>query len=58
VVGTSWVEAHLPQGHYGTPQDLAGMAVYLASPASNYATGQTFPVDGGFLAGNPWCKVE
>ena len=53
-----WVEAHLPQGHYGTPRDLAGLAVYLASPASDYTTGQTFPVDGGFLAGNPWCKVE
>jgi 2-deoxy-D-gluconate 3-dehydrogenase len=53
-----WVEDHLPQGHYGTVADLAGMAVYLASPASDYATGQTFPVDGGFLAGNPWPALE
>ena len=50
-----WVEAHLPVGHFGTPGDLAGLAVYLASPASDYTTGQVFAVDGGFLAGNPWC---
>src|SRR5918997_657853 len=49
-----WVEAHLPQGHYGSVDDLAGMALYLASPASDYTTGLTFPVDAGFLAGNPW----
>ena len=49
-----WVETHLPQGSYGTVEDLAGMALYLASPASDYTTGQTFPVDAGFLAGNPW----
>lgn len=52
-----WVEAHLPIGHYGVPSDLAGLAVYLASSASDYTTGQTFAVDGGFLAGNPWSKV-
>lgn len=51
-----WVEEHLPIGHFGTPRDLAGLAVYLASPASDYTTGQVFPVDGGFLAGNPWTK--
>ena len=49
-----WVEEHVPQGRYGVPEELAGMALYLASPASDYCTGQTFPVDGGFTAGNPW----
>jgi 2-dehydro-3-deoxy-D-gluconate 5-dehydrogenase len=49
-----WVEEHVPQGQYGVPEDLAGLALYLASPASDYCTGQTFPVDGGFTAGNPW----
>jgi 2-deoxy-D-gluconate 3-dehydrogenase len=49
-----WVNTHLPQGQFGTPRDLAGLAVYLASPASDYTTGQVIPVDGGFLAGNPW----
>lgn len=49
-----WVEEHVPQGRYGTPEELAGMALYLASNASDYCTGQTFAVDGGFTAGNPW----
>ena len=49
-----WVEEHVPQHKYGVPEDIADLAVYLASPASDYVTGQTFPVDGGFLAGNPW----
>jgi len=49
-----WVCEHVPQGKFGAPRDVAGLAVFLASPASNYITGQTIPVDGGFLAGNPW----
>jgi NAD(P)-dependent dehydrogenase (short-subunit alcohol dehydrogenase family) len=53
-----WVERHVPQGHYGSVDDLAGAAVYLASPASDYVTGQTFAVDGGFLAGNPWPALD
>jgi NAD(P)-dependent dehydrogenase (short-subunit alcohol dehydrogenase family) len=52
------VEDHVPQGHYGVPEDLAGLALYLASPASDYCTGQTFPVDGGFTAGSPWPQPE
>ncbi len=49
-----WVQEHVPQGKFGTPRDVAGLAVFLASSASDYLTGQTIPVDGGFLAGNPW----
>ncbi len=49
-----WVEEHVPRGSFGTPADIGHLAVYLASPASDYITGQTFAVDGGFLAGNPW----
>jgi 2-deoxy-D-gluconate 3-dehydrogenase len=49
-----WVCEHVPQGKFGQPRDVAGLAVFLASPASDYITGQTIPVDGGFLAGNPW----
>jgi 2-deoxy-D-gluconate 3-dehydrogenase len=53
-----WVEEHVPQHKYGYPSDIADLAVYLASPASDYVTGQTFPVDGGFLAGNPWPSLS
>jgi NAD(P)-dependent dehydrogenase (short-subunit alcohol dehydrogenase family) len=52
-----WVCEHVPQGTYGQPDDVANLAVYLASGASDYCTGQTLPVDGGFLAGNPWPRL-
>jgi len=35
-------------GRNGSPEDFAGVAVFLASPASDYVTGQTLYVDGGF----------
>ncbi len=53
-----WVCEHVPQGKFGQPRDVAGLAVFLASPASDYITGQTIPVDGGFLAGNPWPTAQ
>jgi len=37
-------------GRWGVPEDLAGIAVFLASDASAYLTGQTMYVDGGFLS--------
>jgi len=40
----------IPQGRFGELSDLAGAAVFLASDASNYITGQCLPVDGGYLA--------
>jgi NAD(P)-dependent dehydrogenase (short-subunit alcohol dehydrogenase family) len=36
-----------PAGRIGEPDDIAGIALYLASPASAYTTGQVFVVDGG-----------
>ena len=39
--------ARLPIKRFGKPEDVAGMALYLASPASDYITGTTFLVDGG-----------
>ena len=41
----------IPQGRPGIPSDLAGATVLLASEASNYITGQTIVVDGGWLVG-------
>jgi 2-deoxy-D-gluconate 3-dehydrogenase len=40
----------IPAGRWGTPQDVAGTAVFLASPASVYINGYTIAVDGGWLA--------
>ena len=36
-----------PLGRFGEPEDVAGLALYLASPASNFVTGGVFVVDGG-----------
>ncbi len=38
-----------PMGRIGDPEDIAGAAVYLASPASNYTTGAEIVIDGGIL---------
>lgn len=46
----AWVRGRTPSGRWGRPEDLAGTAVYLASPASNYVNGQMIFVDGGLLA--------
>lgn len=37
-----------PAGRWGVPADLAGVAVFLASPASDFVTGAAIPVDGGY----------
>lgn len=39
-----------PLGRLGKPEDIAGLAVYLASDASSWVTGAVYPVDGGYLA--------
>jgi len=39
-----------PIGRLGQPEDIAGLAVYLASDESSWVTGATMPVDGGYLA--------
>lgn len=41
------VLSHTPLGRFGEPEDVAGLALFLASPASDYVTGAVFVVDGG-----------
>ena len=42
------IVARTPAGRWGLPQELAGPAVFLASPASDFVTGETIRVDGGY----------
>ena len=42
------VLARTPAGRWGEPRDLAGIAVFLASAASDFVTGTAIPVDGGY----------
>lgn len=43
--------ARTPLGRWGVPDDVAGTAVFLCSPAAAFVTGAIIPVDGGYLAG-------
>jgi NAD(P)-dependent dehydrogenase (short-subunit alcohol dehydrogenase family) len=49
--GYRWVLSRIPMGRAGLPDDLAGTAIFLASSASDYITGQILFVDGGWVAG-------
>ena len=40
----------IPAGRWGTPEDLQGAVVFLASAASEYVNGYTIAVDGGWLS--------
>jgi NAD(P)-dependent dehydrogenase (short-subunit alcohol dehydrogenase family) len=61
-----WVDAgeqHLiptwvPIGRFGTPADIAGVALFLASDLSQFVTGTTVHVDGGTLAAGGWFPTE
>ena len=46
----AWVRSKTPLDRWGTPEDLVGAAVFLASGASDFVTGQILYVDGGWLA--------
>lgn len=41
--------ARTPLGRWGTPEDIAGPVLFLASPAARFVTGVVLPVDGGYL---------
>ena len=43
----SLAEEEIPVGYWGEPEDLAALAVFLASSRARYITGTVIPVDGG-----------
>ncbi len=43
------VKSNIPLGRFGTPEEMASIAVFLASPLSSYIVGQTILADGGML---------
>ncbi len=45
-----WLSKRTSLGRWGEPAEIAGAAVFLASPAASYVTGQILAVDGGYLA--------
>jgi NAD(P)-dependent dehydrogenase (short-subunit alcohol dehydrogenase family) len=50
----SYAKKAIPAGRWGTPQDIANMVAFLASPAGEWITGAILVVDGGeWLAKNP-----
>ena len=50
----AWNQQVCPMKRLGTVEDLVGTAVYLASKASAFMTGQVIRVDGGMSAGTLW----
>ena len=46
----AWVKSEVPLRRWGSPEDIVGLAVMLAGPASDYISGQTIYIDGGWQA--------
>jgi len=53
-----WVLENVPMARRAQPNEIAPMALFLACAASDYATGATFPVDGGYLNAGMWGDAE
>lgn len=49
-----WARQQTPLGRMGTVEDVVGTALFLASPAASFITGQTIRVDGGLSSGVYW----
>jgi NAD(P)-dependent dehydrogenase (short-subunit alcohol dehydrogenase family) len=47
---------NIPWGRFGTPADVAQAALFLASPAADYVTGEVLSVNGGPLPGGRICR--
>lgn len=50
----NWLKGVQANPKMGTPEDVAPLAVFLASEGARYITGQVIAVDGGFMAGEMW----
>ena len=50
----AWGKTNTPMERLGKPEDMVGTAIFLASPAAAFMTGQILYVDGGFTAGWTW----
>ncbi len=48
------IEGNTPLGRIGQPQDIGGLAAFLASPLATFITGQVLVVDGGLTITNAW----
>lgn len=46
------IESGIPVHRFGTPEEVAALATYLATDESAYTTGAEFTIDGGILAGS------
>ena len=55
---------HTPMARFGSAAEIAGGAVYLASPAASFVNGHTLVIDGGYLASGigdrfaPWAEPK
>ncbi len=47
----------IPQGRYGEPEEIAGIAYFLTTPDARFITGQTLVADGGQMAFSDWKKL-
>ncbi len=49
-----WLQGVQPNPRLGTPEDIAGLSVFLSGPASDYVTGQVIASDGGYTTTAKW----
>lgn len=50
----AWLSGAQPNPRLGTPEDIAGLTAFLASPAADYITGQVIASDGGYTTTAKW----